>query len=407
MKKRRRILWGAFLLLILAGLGWFLYGRWRGPVVPVVEVETQNLVRTIVASGRVVSATEAIVGAERVGVVSRVLVDEGDPVEAGDALVELDARSAQADVARARAAVAAARAQLREVANVNADVAAANLTQAEAALAEARDNFRRSEALAKAGAISQAALDNARRTLTQAESQVRSARAQANATGREGAARRRAEALLQESKAALEAANARLAQSVIRAPSDGTVLTRSVEPGDVTQPGSRLLRIGNRAPPQLLIQPDEKNLAELRLGQHARASADAFPEATFAAVVTEIAPAVDPQRGTVDVTLDIRKPPPFLRPDMTVSVEIITGSKEDALAVPLAGVRGRNEEGERPWVYIVKQGRTARQPVTLGLEGEEAVQVTAGLRDGDRVVAVPRNDLRSGQRVRSRAIRGG
>ena len=409
MTNRRRRLLAVCTLAVMLLAGWLIVRRIRGPVVPVVTVQKQDLARTIVASGRVIAANDITLGAEQIGTITQVRVDEGDSVRANQPLIELESASARADVERARAALAAARAQLREVDDVTADVAAANLIHAESAFVQARDTARRSEALVKAGAISVAERDAARRAFEQAESRVRSARAQVASASKAGSGRRRAGAQVKESEAAVAAAEARLAHTVIRAPTDGVVLRRDVEPGDVAQPGGALLHIGASGPPQVLIQPDEKHLSDLALGQQARVSADAYPRQSFAAVVTEIAPAIDAQRGTIDVKLDIPNPPAYLRPDMTVSVEIVTGRQDDALAVPLAGVRNREGgEGQRqPWVFVVRRGRAARQPVRLGIEGQDAAQVTAGLRDGDQVVADPKASLRAGQRVRPQPVGGG
>lgn len=407
MKLRRRPVLAAVIVAVVLITGWLIVLRMRGPVVPVVAVQQQDLVRTIVASGRVSAPEQISLGSELVGTITQVFVDEGDRVRKNQPLIELDADTARAEAERARGALAAARAQLREVEDVTTDVAAANLRHAESALTDARDTARRAEALANAGAISLAQRDAARRALEQAETYVRSARAQRESAAERGAGRQRALALVEASRANLAAAQARLAQTVIRAPTDGVVLRRDVDPGDVARPGAGLLEIGASGPPQLLIQPDETNLSELALGQQALASADAFPRQPFAAVVTEIAPAVDAQRGSVDIKLDIPNPPAFLRPDMTVSVEVVTGRQNDALAVPLAGIRGGADGREQPWVLIVRNGRAKRQAVRLGLAGAEAVQVTAGLKKGDRVVASSKASLRAGQRVRARAIEGG
>lgn len=407
MKLRRRPVWAAVILAGMLITGGLIVLRIRGPVVPVVTVQQQDLVRTIVASGRVIAPEQISLGSELVGTITKVFVDEGDRVRKDQPLIELDADTARAEAERARGALAAARAQLREVEDVTTDVADANLRHAESALRDARDTARRAEALAKAGAISLAQRDAARRALEQAETHVRSARAQVESAARSGAGRQRAVALVEASQANLTAAQARLAQTVIRAPTDGVVLRRDVDPGDVARPGAGLLEIGASGPPQLLIQPDETSLSELALGQQALASADAYPRQTFAAVVTEIAPAVDAQRGSVDIKLDIPNPPPFLRPDMTVSVEVVTGRRNDALAVPLAGIRGGADGRGQPWVLVVRNGRAKRQPVRLGLEGADVVQVTAGLKNGDRVVAGSKASLRAGQRVRARAVEGG
>jgi HlyD family secretion protein len=401
MKLRRRPVLAAVVLVAILLAGWLIVLRMRGPLVPVVAVEPQDLVRTMVASGRVIAPEQISIGAVLVGTITKIYVDEGDRVHKNQPLIELDAEMARAEVERARSALAAARAQLREVEDVSADVADANLRHAESALRDAQDTARRAEALAKAGAISFAERDAARRGLEQAETRVQSARAQLESTTQRGSGRQRALAHVEASKANLAAAEARLAETVIPAPTDGVVLRRDVDPGDVARPGARLLEIGASGPPQLLIQPDETNLSALALGQQALASADAYPRQAFAALVAEIAPAVDAQRGSVAVKLDIPTPPPFLRPDMTVSVEVVTGRQNAALAVPLTSIRNEAHDQDRPWVFVIRNGRAAQQPVRLGLEGEDIVQVTAGLKSGDRVVASSEPILRPGQRVRA------
>ena len=80
-------------------------------------------------------------------------------------------------------------------------------------------------------------------------------------------------------------------------------------------PARPLLTMAVDAAAQIVFSPDEKNLATIAVGQRARASADAFPRDAFDAEVAWIAPAVDPQRGSVEVRLRVPSPPPFLRPD--------------------------------------------------------------------------------------------
>ncbi len=119
--------------------------------------------------------------------------------------------------------------------------------------------------------------------------------------------------------AAVEAAAARLSQLRVLAPEPGVVLVRAVEPGDVVSPGKALLTLALDRETQILAQPDEKNLPALRVGQKARASADAFPDRSFPAEVISISPGVDVARGTVDVKLRVPAPPDELKTDMTLS----------------------------------------------------------------------------------------
>ena len=171
----------------------------------------------------------------------------------------------------------------------------------------------------------------------------------------------------------------------------------------MVQPGRALLVVARDGATQLSVQPDEKNLALLRLGQAATASADAFPSRVFPARVAYIAPAVDLSRGTVEVKLDVDAPPDFLRPDMTVSVNVETGRDPQALVLPASAVRDPTTD---PWVLVVQGGRTVRQAVRLGLRGDGLVQVLSGLTAGDAAVA-PAAAVGAGKRVRPEPVRQG
>jgi HlyD family secretion protein len=117
--------------------------------------------------------------------------------------------------------------------------------------------------------------------------------------------------------------------------------------------------------------------------------------------VAWIAPAVDLSRGTVEVKLDVPDPPPFLRPDMTVSVNVEVGRDPQALVVPTAALR---DAGSDPWVMAVRGGRAVRVPVRLGLRGDGAVQVLEGLSPGEPVLAASAA-VAPGARVRTEPAR--
>lgn len=151
---------------------------------------------------------------------------------------------------------------------------------------------------------------------------------------------------------------------------------------------------------QVVIQPDERNLATLALGQRARASADAFPEQSFDAEVSYIAPAVDPQRGSVEVRLRVPNAPKTLKPDMTISIDLTVASKKGVLTLPTESIRGA--ASDKPWVLVVEAGRAARKPVSLGLRGDGSTEVTSGLDETTQVVVSDEQPLEPGARVRPR-----
>jgi HlyD family secretion protein len=386
-------------LAALAVAGYFALGALLGPRVEVVEVVRRDVVQSVVASGRVMTPYRVDVGAQITGTVAEVPVAEGQTVKAGQTLVVLESAELRAGVKQAELAVAQAEARLRQLRELQLPVADQALRQAEANLTNARVQYERNRQLYESGYIGKSVLDDSLRNVEVAQSQVDSARKQVETARPAGSDTAVAVAALEQARASLQAAQARLAYATVRAPSDGTLIARNVERGDVVQPGKVLMVLSPAGETQLVLQIDERNLGRLRLGQQALASADAYPQERFAAELVYINPAIDPQRGTVEVKLRVPQPPAYLRQDMTVSVDIEVDRHANALALPAEAVR--DATGAQPWVLQVKDGRAVRQPVKVGLRGEGAIEILGGLAAGDLVVAGGNSPVNPGRRVRA------
>ncbi len=400
-----RLLWGTWPrrlgTLAVAALALLVAVRMaRGREVAAWLVESRPIVQRVVATGRVRPPARAALASLVLGRVRAVLVREGDRVAAGQRLVLLDDAEAAAALRQAEGRVAEAAARLEQVRGVAGRQAAEALRQAEVKVAQAEQDAARARMLGEAGSTSRQAADDAERTLQIARSQRDAAAAQAaSATG--GPDERLAAAALAQASAARAAAAQRLAETAILAPAAGLVVARDVEPGDVVAAGKPVLAVTLDGATQLTAQVDEKNLALLAPGQPARASADAFPERPFDAAVATIAPAVDPSRGTVEVRLDVPAPPPFLRADMTVSVNVDVGRKASALVLPAEVVR---DPTGAPWVLAILGGAAERRAVKLGLRGDGLVEILEGLSAGDAVVAPGGPFVAPGDRVRARPV---
>jgi len=384
------------LLLVAAGAG-FGWMKWRGPAVEVVQVEDAPIVHTIVVSGRVQAPNRIEIGSVITGRVTQVRVTEGDEVEAGQPLIELDPRELRAGVAQAQAAESTARTRIASVGELALPQSADALAQAEAQLRFTEADYQRQRALRDKGFISDARLDEVERQVAIARSQLDSARTQRRAQGSGGVAARDATVRLREATAARELAEARLAQTVIRASVPGTVLVRSVEPGDIVTSAKRLLVIASHGETRLTAQIDEKNLPYLREGSRALASSDAFPDQRFDALLYYVSPGVDTSRGSVEGRFRVASPPSYLRADMTVSIDIEVARKDSARVIPAAAVR---ETDGRASVQRLHDGRLVGVPVTLGIRGGAKVEVLSGLAAGDRVVLT--RGLADGARARAR-----
>ncbi len=383
------------LVLALAGAGG-LASR-RGTPVQLVPVARTGIVQSVVATGRLNAPARMDIGAEVTATVLEVRVREGDRVKAGDVLLRLSDAEARAALQQARAALLEARGRATQQATVAAPVASQAVVQAEAAFTSAEREHQRARDLVAQGFFSQQKLDDARRALDTARSALQSARVQSQANQPSGVERVLAASRVDQAAAAVGMAEARLARLAITSPVDAIVLTRTVEPGSMAQPGHVLLTLAAQGGIRIDANVDEKNLRLLTPGMAARAVADAYPGQSFDARLSYIAPAVDPQRGTVEVRLAVPKPPVFLRPDMTVSVELVGGTKAQALVLPSGAVHDADREA--PWVLALQGGRAVRVPIKLGLRGIGSVEIVAGLKEGDEVIPQTEKAV-AGDRVR-------
>lgn len=392
---------GAVLLLALAGGAWLLAGQ-RGTPVQVVPVARTGIVQSVVATGRLNAPARMDIGAEVTATVLEVRVREGDKVKAGALLIRLSDAEARAALAQAQAALTEARGRATQQASVAAPVSTQAVVQAQAAFTAAERDHQRARELVAQGFFPQQKLDEARRALDTARSALQSAQVQAQSNQPSGIERTLAVSRVEQAVAAVGMAQARLARLTITSPVDALVLTRSVEPGSMAQPGRVLLTLAAQGGTRIDANVDEKNLRLLTPGMAAKAVADAYPGQPFDAQLNYIAPAVDPQRGTVEVRLAVPNPPAFLRPDMTVSVELVGGVKKDALVLPSGAVRDADREA--PWALALQDGRAVRVPVKLGLRGVGAVEILSGLKEGDAIIpqtekALPGDRVRPGPAV--------
>lgn len=376
--------WLPILLALVLLLLWFAWRQWQGPEIPAYQLEQRPLVQRVVASGEVDSQSLAQVGSEITGVVKARHVREGDAVRAGDLLIELHDEEQQARLREAEAA-------LRQLVQSQRPQTEAALREAQFNLAQASRERERREALVARQLLPAEQGEQAR----QAEISARSALQRGQAAAAAAAPGGSDEQLLQQR---LAAARAALERTRIRARFDGVVQVRAVEPGDVVQPGTALLQIARADSREILVPLDEKELGPVAVGQPALIIADAYPTEVLEGRVSFIAPAVDTNRGTIDVHLELLESADFLRQGMTVSVDIRTASRDQALVIPNDALF--NRRGDSAEVLRLAGGRLAeRVPVRLGLRGTGLTEVVEGVGAGDVLLT---DEQAEGRRVRAR-----
>lgn len=375
--------WIAAALLLLF-LALRLPGWWFGPEVTVYRVEARPIIANVVATGRVESPSRVLIGSEIVGTVVERPVFEGQHLAAGALVARLDDANEQAALAEAEAALA----QLLER---DRPADAALRDEARARAVQAGRDAERLVALAERRLVATDRVEQAEQARRIAVAALAAAEARARASGPAGSSER----LLRERIAAARAA---LEQTVVRTRVSGTVLRRLAEPGDVVQPGRGIVELARDGSTLVVAQVDERNLDRLVEDLPALVSPDAFPQQRLPGRLVFLAPAVDPQTGTVEVRVEVPDAPPTLRQDMTVSVDIEVGRRERALVLPIDAIEAAR--GDAPaQVLAIREGRVKRVPVTLGLRGLDRVEVIEGLAEGEAVLPLA-NAPAPGRRVR-------
>ncbi|MDP5131528.1 MAG: efflux RND transporter periplasmic adaptor subunit [Paraglaciecola sp.] len=372
------------LVILVIGIAFFGLRWWQGPTVAAYQVASSPLVQTVVATGRVITLSRTAVSSEITAIVLERKVQEGDRVRQGDLMLQLRSTELAAQVRQAQVA-------LEALASSRRPQAAVTLTRAEVQLLQAQREVKRRRELFAQSMLSSEALELAEQAERLAQNNLMAAQIDLTALAPNNVE----EMQLRER---LEALQAQLDKTQVRAEVSGVVLTRDVEPGDLVQPGHVLFTIAAEGATELLVALDERNLSRLALAQHATVIADAFPSKPFSAKLHFIAPVVDPARGTVDVRLLVEPVPDFLLQDMTVSVNIETGRRDNALVLPNDALT--NIVGEQADVLLLKSGRVQRHKVQLGLRGLALSEIISGLAAGDTVLADPTQAIANGSRVR-------
>jgi RND family efflux transporter MFP subunit len=326
---------------------------------PVVTVRHTSLPSFHSVAGTVRTETTSTLSANVVGTVVRVLVGEGDRVRSGDVLVEIDARAPRAQVDRARAG--------GEEVERAIEAAAANAQLAEA-------TYRRYSALHERGSASRQEYDEAKARHTTAQAELQRLGAKRN-----------------EARAAAAQAEAALGFSSVRAPIDGVVSARFVDPGAQAAPGVALVTIENETAARVDANVPEH--LSVRAGQPAVAIGG---ERRVGARVIRVQPSVDSAARSALVKLQLDEP---VRAGTYVKVSFPIGTRS-VVTVPVTALVHR---GQLTSVFVVGAGDVARMRlITLGTTDGAQAEVLSGLAAGERIVSAPDRVL-DGVVVRGRA----
>ncbi len=376
----------AALAVVAAGIVWWvLAGRGGG-----VLVETDVARRppsaaaassVLDASGYVVARRQATVSSEVTGKVVEVLVEEGMQVEADQIVARLEDTTQQAQLSLARA---------------QADAARAGLAETEARLRNARRERGRLEELAERNLASEASLDTAI-----ANDEELTARLE---TGRRN---------VEVAESNVDLARDALANTVIRAPFSGMVVTKNAQPGEMISPvsaGGGFTRTGictiiDTDSLEIEVDVNESYIQRVESGQRVQAVLDAYPDWRIPAEVIAIIPTADRQRATVRVRIGFLERDERILRDMGVNVAFL-GTEIDESPAAIAGVivagAALNRDDAGDFVWLVRNGAVERRGVTLGGPADRPqVLIIQGLAVGDTIVRSASGPLTDGQSVKT------
>ncbi|MBI5969319.1 MAG: efflux RND transporter periplasmic adaptor subunit [Deltaproteobacteria bacterium] len=367
--------------------------------VPLVEVApvTQGLIEEkIFRTGDIVPDAQVTIYSKVQGWVEKINVREGDRVKAGQVLITLDSREAQAAVAQAEASLEAARARLKQVKATSEEVvqsqvhhAKANLDLAEAELNRARElyekNFIARQQLDEAHTkynVAKAAYDLALNSIRQKtwENDIALAEAQ-----------------VRQAKATLDLTQAQLANLIIPSPMDGGVTKRFVDPGTMVKDTTAILTLMDLHEVKMVVNVIEKEFVRLQKGQPVKVTVTAFPDRIFQGRIAVITPALEPQSRTAEIQISIPNPGYILNPGMFGRAEILLRSNPQAILVPIQAII---TEGDKDFVFLLKDGKAYRRIVQKGLVKDTHVEITGGLNLGEQVITAGHVFLKDGMPVR-------
>lgn len=391
MPKWQMSLWShkwlvAIALIVILLLAYMSFRHFKGAVVAVDIVQRADLVETVVASGHVESPYRVNIASQITGTVVSVVVREGETVREGQPLILLAADELQSSASQAKATVAQAEAHVRQISELSLPQAVEAQSSAASNLLATQKIFDRTSALIAKGFVTRAYFDDVKRNRDVARTQVATAAAQVRSARAGGSDFAAAQADLALAKAGSAAATSRLSYTTISAPRAGILISRAVERGTVVIPGASLMVLSPDTATQIVVQFDERNIEKIAVGQSAAVSVDAYPKQTFAATLTFINPGIDITRASATVKLTVPRPPAYLRPDMTVSVDIETARRNAVLSLPQSSVH--DALSSAPWVFIIDHGVAVRRTVRLGLHGKNRIEIISGVKPGTMIIPV-------------------
>jgi RND family efflux transporter MFP subunit len=371
-RRRRWAMWTIVLALVAAGAAWYsLRPKVRDvQVVPVVTSFPSQQFVVLNATGYVVAQRKAAISSKATGRVEYLGVAEGSRVKAGDVIARIDARDVEAQAQSAEANVLAAK---------------AGLVQAQAEETDALAQYKRAQDLLRQKFVSEASVDTAKARADRASAAVANAKATIAA-------------------AQATARNARVSvdYTVIRAPFDGVILSKSANVGDLVTPFSSaadskgaVVSMADMSTLEVEADVSESSLAKVKVGQPAEIVLDALPDTRFRGHISRMVPTVDRAKATVMTKVKFDAIDPRVLPEMSAKVSFLSQEVGAEQQKPLLAVSpdALAQRDGKTVLFVVRGDRAVAVPVTPGAKVGDVTAITGAVKSGEKVVARPPADF--------------
>jgi len=425
MSRNKKILIGVGVVVVLGAIAYanVKFKRQDGVAVNVEAVQKRDLQAIVAASGKIQPQRLVNISADTMGRVTDLRVEEGQRVQKGDFLLQIDPRNLTTAYNQTQASLAAARSQMEQL--------RVSIDSTKTALKQAQDQLSRQQSLYKQGLTPKETLDNA-------ENQVRMRQADLSSAERQIETQR---LRMTQEEASLENAKLNLSKVRIEAPITGIITRRNIEEGEtvvigtMNNAGTVLLTVADMSVIEAEVEVDETDIPNVKLGQSAKVTIDAMSGKTFTGKVTEIGnspitatggAATQATNFKVKVTLDGEIPD--VRPGFTCTADITTATRQQVVSVPIQATavrevivdkegnivrdESKGPKGGRPTpasaqelkpgqerkelegVFVVHDNKAVFTPVKTGIAGEKYFEVLSGANLGDQVIVGPFSSVR-------------
>jgi len=393
-KQRRKIIWISAIIVVvcLLAAGGVMAARSSGTKIDptkLAKVERGDLVKSVVATGKVEPITKVEIKSKASGIVKKLYIEAGDHVKAGQVLADLDRVEMVAQVRQSEAQLQSSEATLN---SAEADLARSKVDAEGVDVPMTKRAYERARSMAKQGVVSQSALDDAEKNYELATNKQHVAQAQVHVNAAKVV---QARADVRRAEATLSQLREQLSYTTIVAPIDGIVLSRDVEVGDAV---SSILVLGSSATLVMTLgdtrevyvkgKVDESDIGKVFLGQPARIRVESFKDKTFEGKVTRISPmGVEKDNVTTfEVRVSINNPGGELKAMMTANAEMILEEHKNVLNV-----------AESSLIYDQNKSASVEVPDPKAKDGKRKIAIKAGISNGAKTEIL--SGLSEGQQV--------